>query len=203
MKNLAHIFKLNRVIWLLTFSDIFSWGLFLSITSIVGIYLSAKLGYNALEVVGVGVAISYLIRGVAQIPIGLITDDIKRDRDDLFFLIAGNLMMGLPFLFFPIIQSPIAYYVFQAIFGFGTAMNLVTWRKMFAKNLDKNKEGFSYAVYDTIMSIAIAFFSLAGGFLANSGQHIFDMLMIFIGVVIMSSSILPALIFDISNRNSK
>jgi len=203
MRSFLHIFLLNRVIWLLTFSDIFSWGLFLSITSLVGIYLSTKLGYNAVEVVGIGVGISYLVRGVAQIPIGLITDDIKRDRDDIIFLVSGSLMMGLPFLFYPLIQSPIAFYILHAFFGLGTAMNLVTWRKLFAKNLDKNKEGFSYAVYDTIMSGAIAMFSFITGMIASSSQHLFDALLIAIGIMIMSSSILPALIFNIKERKSQ
>lgn len=202
MAKLVHVFSLNKVIWLLTFSDIFSWGLFLSITSLVGIYLANKLQYDAVEVVGIGVAISYLIRGVSQIPIGLITDNIKKDRDDLIILVTGSLAMGLPFLFYPIIQSALAFYVLHAIFGFGAAMNLVTWRKLFAKNLDKGKEGFSYAVYDTVMSAAIALFSFVGGVLASSSQQVFDIVMMVIGVVIMLSSILPALIFDVKNRRS-
>jgi len=202
MAKIAHVFLLNRVVWLLTFSDIFSWGLFLSITSLVGIYLSNKLGYNAVEVVGTGVAISYLVRGVSQIPIGLVTDSIKKDRDDLLILVVGNLAMGLPFLFYPIIQSSLAFYFLHAIFGFGAAMNLVTWRKLFAKNLDKGKEGFTYAVYDTIMSGAIALFSFVGGILANGSPEVFDILLMAIGVAIMASSILPAMIFDVKNRKA-
>jgi len=202
MAKIAHIFKLNKVIWLLTFSDIFSWGLFLSITSLVGIYLSNKLGYDALEVVGIGVGLSYLIRGVSQIPIGLVTDNIKKDRDDLLILITGSILMGLPFLFYPVIQSALAFYFLHAIFGFGAAMNLVTWRKLFAKNLDKGKEGFTYAVYDTIMSAAIALFSFVGGILASNSPAIFDLVLMGIGVAIMASSTLPALIFDVSDRKS-
>ncbi len=202
MAKIAHIFKLNKVIWLLTFSDIFSWGLFLSITSLVGIYLSNKLGYDALEVVGIGVGLSYLIRGVSQIPIGLVTDNIKKDRDDLLILITGSILMGLPFLFYPVIQSALAFYFLHGIFGFGAAMNLVTWRKLFAKNLDKGKEGFTYAVYDTIMSAAIALFSFVGGILASNSPAIFDLVLMGIGVAIMASSTLPALIFDVSDRKS-
>ncbi len=203
MNRIAHIFKLNKVIWLLTTSDIFSWGIFLSITAIVGIYISEKLGYNATEVVGIGVGISYLSRGISQIPIGAITDNIKKDRDDILFLTAGNLLMGLPFVFYPVIQSPIFFFILQFIFGLGAAMNLVTWRKLFAKNLDKNREGMSYAIYDTFMSIAIAVFSLIFGYFASLGSDTFDTVIMVVGVAIMSSSVLPALIFDIHNRKSK
>lgn len=203
MAKLSHFFKLNRVIWLLTASDILSWGLFASITSLVGIYISKKLGYDAVEAVGIGVSISFLARGVAQIPIGLITDEIKKDHDDISLLVCGNLLMGFPFLFYSLIQSQFIFFVFQALFGFGAALNLVTWRKLFAKNLDINKEGFTYAVYDTLMSIAIATFSFLVGFISSLGQEYFDAVIMFIGIAIMSSSIMPALVFDVKNRKSE
>jgi len=195
-------FSMNKVIALLTLSDVFSWGIYLSITSLVGLYLEKKLGFSAVETVGVGVGIYYLVRAIAQIPIGLVTDNIKRDRDDLLFLTAGNLLMGLPFLFYPVIQSSIVFYLLQAIFGLGTAMNLVTWRKLFARNLDKNREGVSYALYDTIISGAIAAFSVGVGLVANISQEYFDGVMLFFGIVIMASSILPALIFDVRERKT-
>jgi len=201
-KKIAKFLNLNKVIWLLTFSDIFSWGLYLAITSMVGIYLANRLGMNALEVVGVGVGIYYLARALASIPVGLITDKIERDRDDIIFLTIGNLLMGITFLFYPVILSPGVFYVLQIIFGIGAAMNLVTWRKLFARNLDEKKEGFTYALYDTIMSAAIAVFSLLAGVISNISQDYFDGVMMIIGLIIMLSSIMPALIFDVRTRKS-
>lgn len=195
-------FKLNRVIWLLTCSDIFSWGIYSSISALTGIYLSTRLGTGVVEIVGVGMGIFYLSRSIFQIPIGLVTDKIKKDRDDIIFLVIGNLMIGFPLLFYPVIQAPIFYFLLQVIFGIGAAMNLVTWRKLFARNLETDKEGLSYALYDTVMSGSIALFSIIAGVVANMGQEEFDLVIMIIGFIIMMSSILPALIFDVKERQS-
>src|SRR5688572_19415438 len=96
-------FSINRVIWLLTCSDIFTWGLFMTVTPLSGLFLSTKLGLNVIEVVGLGTSIFFLSKGIFQIPTGLITDRIKKDRDDIIFLLIGNLFMGVPYLFFPLI----------------------------------------------------------------------------------------------------
>ncbi len=203
LRSIAKVMELNKVIWLLTCSDIFSWGLYSAVVSLVGIYLSNKLRMNAIEVVGVGIGIYYFVRASSSVPIGLITDKIKRDRDDIILLTIGNMLMGITFLFYPIILSAGVFYVLQAIFGLGAALNLVTWRKLFARNLDDQKEGFSYALYDTVLSIAIAIFSLFAGLISNINQDYFDGVMMFIGIVIMLSSIAPALIFDVNNRKTK
>lgn len=194
--------KLNKVIAFLTLSDIFTWGLYLIISALVGIYLSEKLGTDAAAIIGIGVAIYYLTRGISQIPIGMYTDSISKDRDDIIFLTLGNLLMGIPFLFYPLIQTEYLYYFLQIILGFGASMNLVNWRKIFAKNLDKGKEGLEYGMYDTIMSFSMVVFSLTAGLVANISESYFDMVMITVGVLTMTSGFWAIAIFFVKNRKS-
>lgn len=195
-------YTINRVIWYLTLSDIFTWGLYFMVNSIVGIYLENKLGGNAIAYIGIGTAIYYVAKGGLQIPVGLFTDRIKRDKDDILFLLLGNIFMGLPFFFYPILETPILYYVMQFVLGLGSAMNLVSWRKLFAENLDKGREGYNYAVYDTIMSAAGAGFSLLAGYIASISQVYFDLVIIGIGALMLSSGIWVILIYFVNNRRS-
>ncbi len=201
-KSVMSKFSINRVIWYLTLSDIFTWGLYMVITTIVGIYLETKLGGRAVEYIGVGTAVYLLSKGVSQIPVGLITDRIKRDKDDILFLLLGNLLMGVPFFFYPLLASPYLYFFLQFIAGLGAAMNLVNWRKLFAKNLDKGREGYNYAVYDTILSIAGACFSIAAGFIASVSQIYFDLVIVSIGGLMLFSGIWVILIYFVENRKS-
>jgi len=189
IKNFTKRFALNKVIWFLTLSDIFTWGMQLIIIGFVGLYLSKKLGYDPVEVIGVGTAIFYFGKGVFQIPIGVITDRIKKDKDDITALLIGNFLMGTPYLLFPLISQAWHYFVLQFFIGLGGALNLVNWRKLFAKNLDKGKEGLDYGVYDTIMSFAMIFFSVLAGLIANQGQQFFDLVMISVGLFMISSGI--------------
>lgn len=195
-------YSINRVIWYLTLSDIFTWGLYFMVNSIVGIYLESKFGGRALEYIGVGTALYFLAKGGLQIPIGLFTDRIKRDKDDIVFLLLGNIFMGLPFFFYPVIESAAPYFILQFILGLGSAMNLVSWRKLFAANLDKGREGYNYAVYDTVMSVAGAIFALLAGYIASISQVYFDLVIVAIGGLMLSSGIWVILIYFVNNRKS-
>ena len=74
-------------------------------------------------------------------PIGKITDKIKSDSDEILFLLIGAILMGLPFIVYPFISIPVHYYILQFVFGLGVSFNLTNWRKLFALNVDKNREG--------------------------------------------------------------
>jgi MFS family permease len=187
--------KLNRIIWLLTLSDISSWGMYTAVSGLVGLYLSSILQKDAVEIVGIGVGIYYLSRCITQVPVGYVVDRIEGSKDDIIALILGCILMGIPFLLYPYIQHELAYYILQAIMGFGVALNLVNWRKLFATNLDKGKEGFTYGLYDTIFSAAIAVFSFVVGSVASISQAHFNFVMTAVGLFIVVGSIFPVLIF--------
>ncbi len=194
--------KLNKVIWFLTLSDIFTWGLYMIINSFVGIYLSNKLGQNVVIYIGIGSAIYYFAKGGFQIPIGMIIDRIKHDQDDIVVLLLGNILLGIPYLFYPLVNGPATYYILQFILGFGCALNLISWRKLFAQNLTDGREGLSYGIYDTIMSFCMIIFSIVAGFVANLGQSYFDIVMITIGLLSLMSGFWVIGIFFVKNRTS-
>jgi MFS family permease len=194
--------KLNKIILYLTFSDVFTWGPYMIITTLSGIYLANKLGENVIEFIGLGVSIYFITRAVLQLPIGIITDKIKRDRDEIILLISGTFLMGVPFLLYPMIKAPAEYFFLQFIFGVGTALNLVNWRKLFAKNLDKDKEGFEYAMYEMIMSFSTAGLTAIAGTVANIGDAYFDFVMIGSGVLMMLASFWGIAIYFTKHRKS-
>ncbi len=192
--------KFNKVIMLLTTSDIFTWGLMTVVLSIIGIYISLKLNGDAVEIVGIGTGIYSLARGLFQIPMGLLVDRTKSDKDDILILFLGSVCMGFPFLLFNLIEEEVAYYFLQFVIGFGSSMNIVTWRKLFASNLDKNHEGLEYGIYDTVMSIAIAVFSVIAGVVASLSEESFDFVIAMIGILMISSGVWPLLIFKIKRK---
>lgn len=192
--------KINKVVMYLTLSDMFSWGFMLTVNGFVGLYLATKLQMDVVSVVGVGAGIYSLAKGAVQIPFGTVIDKTLEDKDDIWFLFIGSVLMGAPFLLYPIINTAIFYYVLQFIIGVGAGINVVSWRKLFAKNVDKGKEGLEYGAYETIMSISIAIFSLVAGYLANINQQYFDAVMVGIGFLIMSGGFWVIRIFSVKFR---
>jgi MFS family permease len=109
--------KFNKVILLLTFSDVFVWGSYTIISVLAGIYLSEKFGVETIKFLGIGTSIYLFTRSIFQIPIGLINDKYKNDKDEIILLIIGIFLMGTPFLFYPVISQPYQYFLLQFIFG--------------------------------------------------------------------------------------
>lgn len=199
---IKRIKKINRVLIYLTFSDVFSWGTFTIISALTGLYLARKLGQNTIEYVGIGTAIYFFVRGVTQIPIGHITDKYKKDKDEIFLLAFGIILMGIPFLFYPRISQPYHYYILQTVFGLGVALNLTSWRILFALNTDGGRKGRQYARYETIMSVCTGVLSIVGGIIANMGDKYFDMVISSAGFFIILASLWVLLIYLYEDRKS-
>lgn len=196
------IAKYNRVVIYLSLSDVFTWGPYTIISLLSGLYLSSRLGEDIVEFVGIGTAIYFLTRALFQLPIGILTDKFKHDKDEILTLFVSVILMGFPFLLYPHIQNQYQYFFLQFIFGLGVSLNLTSWRKLFAINLDKGKEGRLYSVYEMIISISIAVLSILGGHIANLGPLYFDTVMSVAGVIIMSGGIWSILIYKYSDRKS-
>lgn len=195
-----YIQKLNKVVILLTLSDVFAWGPFLIITAISAVYLSMKLDQDIVQMVGIGTSIYFVTRAVLQIPIGLLTDKLKHDKDEIFILTLGVLLMGIPYVFYPQISDPLHYYILQFIFGLGVSLNVTNWRKLFATNVDKGKEGVQYATYETIITLATALLSTLIGVIASLGEIYFDIVIVSAGIIMMLGSIWIILIYKVEKR---
>lgn len=194
---------INKVIAYLTFSDVFTWGVSAVLTSLAGLYLETKFDGHVIEYIGIGVSVYFVTRSVFQLPVGALCDRIRKDRDEIYLLMFGNILMGLSYLMFPIIRGPHFYLFLQFLFGLGSAFNLVTWRKLFARNLDPGREGKEYAGYDTVMSGMTALFGVITGYVANLGSSYFDGVIVIIGAIMLLSSIFPYSILRVHRRSER
>ncbi len=202
-KFLQRLSKINKVVIYLSLSDVFTWGPYTIISLLTGLYLSSKLGQDVVQFVGVGTSIYFFTRALLQIPVGVLTDRLKSDKDEIFFLFSGVLLMGFPFLFYPHIVNQYQYYFLQFLFGLGVSMSVTNWRKLFALNIDKGREGRQYSVYEVIMSVSTAFVCMLGGYIANMGDIYFDNVMRVSGIVMMFGGIWSILLYRYEERNSK
>lgn len=194
--------KTNKVVILLTLSDMLSWGPFLIISALSGIYLSEKLGMDTIKFVGVGTSIYFFTRAILQIPMGHLTDKIESDKDEILLLATGTILMGLPYTFYPHITTYWHYYLLQFVFGFGVALSVTNWRKLFAMNVDSGIEGLQYGFYETIISLFTAVLSILIGSLANLNETYFDFVIVNAGIVMMLGSLAVLMIFKITNRKT-
>jgi MFS family permease len=196
--------QISPIIFLLTFADIFTWGGYNIFISLLALILAIQFGSTPNEIatiVGIGLAVRFLSRGIFQIPAGIVADKLKKDGDEVLVLGVGIVIMSMSIISISFITSPAQYYVAEFVLGFGSALNLVNWRKLFAKNLSKHKEGISYGIYETAMSISIAVFAAISGLLVGfSDENVFDTIVIAIGLIILSSNLFVYVIMTIEKN---
>ena len=188
----------NSIIWFLTVNDIFIWGGNFIINIFLGLYFSNKLNADPIIVIGVGTAVYQVIRAATQIPIGMLSDKYKSDRDEILMLVIGNFIMGSSVVSYVFVTEPIHYYIISGMVGLGASLNIVDWRKLFAKNLDKGKEGLDYAVYDTAMSFSVAVLAVAAGSVASMGGEEFSYMIAMTGVIMILSNIWLVLMYTLN-----
>jgi MFS family permease len=193
----------NRVVLYLTLADVFTWGPLFIVSALAGIYLSDKLGRNTVSFVGIGTGISYITRAVFQLPIGKLTDKLKKDRDEIYILAFGALLVGISFALYPLINEVWHYYFLQFLFGVGISLNVVNWRKLFAINITEGMEGEEYAIYDTVVSTSSAILAVVSGVIANLGDEYFDFVFIGAGAFMMLASVWVLMIRKVDGRQSK
>ena len=193
---------LNKVILLLTASDIFTWGPISMVTPLIGIFLSERFGQKTIFYVGMGTALYFLSRAIFQIPIGLISDKIKHDSDEIGILVMGCFLMGLMYMLIPFVREPWEYFVLMVLEGLGASMNLNSWRKLFAANVDKNHSGIGYGFYETVMSLSTAVISIIGGYYSSLSNDVFAIVLVVIGFTIIIGGIISGVIITIRTRKS-
>jgi len=168
-------------------SDLFTWGLYGVLSILTGLYLTEKLPGNVIEIVGFGIFLYFITRAVVNIPAGKLVDALPGNQDEAHMLFFGSLLMGAPFLFYPLIDGPLLYYLLQIVFGAGAALHIVSSKKLIAIHLDKNREGEEFSVYDSSYSIFIAITGLVGGMIASVSTAFFSLVFFGFGLMIISS----------------
>lgn len=181
--------SINRAIILIILSDVFAWGLYAVLSILTGLYLSQRLDADITAVMGLGIFIYFITRAVVNFPAGKIMDLLPGHQDEAAALLLGSVLMGVPFVFYPLITTPYLYYILQVVFGIGAALHLVSSRKIFATSLDKNREAEEYSLYDIVICTFIAIAGLIAGVLAGISPTVFSYVFVGFGLLIISSGI--------------
>jgi len=174
------------------------------ITPIFAIFITQKITAGdtiaAAEIAGFTMGIYWGIKSIFQIPFGQYLDKVRGERDDLWFVVIGNVLAALAVLGYIFSYLPWHIYLFQGIYSLGMAMNIPGWCAIFTRHIDKGKEAFEWSTRSTIIGIGAAVSGAFGGVIATK----FGFNFLFIGVALFAliSALLPFLIYkDIAPKN--
>ena len=173
--------KINKVVKLLVFSDLFlysGWGL---ITPILAIYIIGNIQAGDAKVAGIAIGMYWIGKSIFQIPIAHYLDKNHGEKDDYYSLIVGTFLMALTPIGFIFATMPWHMYVLQLVHGFAMAAALPAWSAIFTRHIEKKREAFCWSLDSSTIGLGAGISGIVGGTIANT----FGFIPLFIGVSVL------------------
>jgi MFS family permease len=159
--------KINKVIRILIFSDFLftsGWGL---ISPIFAIFLIEDINGSGAMVAGFAAAIYWLVKSILQPFIAYYLDKHHGEKDDLYFLIGGYILVSFVPLGYIFSYLPWHIYLLQFLYAIGMACAIPTWAGIFTRHIDKGKEAFEWSIESTSLGIAAGITGAVGGLVGS------------------------------------
>lgn len=187
LRNFWQGIHINRVIRILTFSDLLIWSGFGLVAPVFAIFAAERIQGGSLEVAGFAAAVYLGAKSLFQIPIARGIDLRRGERDDYRVLYWGALIVGLVPFGYLLVSQPAHLYIIQAIYGLGNAAVFVSWDAIFTRHLDKGEVALEWSIYYTLVDLGGAVAAALGGIIAQIVG--FDQLFFLAGVLSLSGAL--------------
>ncbi|MFH1460955.1 MAG: MFS transporter [Patescibacteria group bacterium] len=185
--------KLNQVIKILIFSDVALVSGFGFIVPIFAIFLTERIKGGNVEVAGYAAAIYWIVMSLSVIPFGRYLDKNHGEKDDLWFIVIGNLLAALAVVGYIFSSLPWHIYLLEVFYSLGMSMNISAYGAIFTRHIDKGKEASNWSTRAAFVGMGAGVAGALGGIIANR----FGFNVLFVGVIIfvLASALLPFLIY--------
>lgn len=193
--------KINKVIKFLILSDVALEGGFGFLTPIFAIFLTQNIRGGNVEVAGFAAAIYWTIKSLLIVPIGKFLDKTDGEKDELIFVVVGNLLMAGAVLGYLFAFLPRHIYGLEVIFAIGMAMNIPGYTSIFTRHIDRGKEAFEWSVRGSLIGFGAGIAGVLGGMTAY--RFGFSALFIGVAVFFFLSAVFPLFIFRDIFANKK
>jgi DHA1 family quinolone resistance protein-like MFS transporter len=191
--------SINKIIKILIFSDVFILSGFGFITPIFAIFIAQRMTtgniIEAAKIAGFATGIYWGVKSIVQIPFGRYLDRMQGERDDLLFIVFGNILAALAVFGYIFSSSALHIYLCQGIYALGMAMNIPGWCAIFTRHIDKGKEALEWSTRATLIGVGAAITGITGGIIA--AEFGFDILFLLVGVFALFSAFLPLSVYKI------
>jgi len=166
-------FKVNRVIRRLVLTDMAFWSGWGFVNPIFSVFVVQKIKGGNVAVVGIAVALYWIIRALMRIPVGVFLDRHNGEEDDFWFLFFGAVLIALVFFGYLMAAYPWHIFCLQAIFALGMVIYESGMSAIFIRHIDSGKEATELGLDSTLAGLGIGIASgLAGLLINNFGFHI-------------------------------
>lgn len=157
----------NRFIRYLIISDaviFFATGMVLPIFAL---FITDRIQGGDIAVAGFATTVFLGTKSILQIPISILLDRRKGERDDFLLMLAGSFLFpAVPIIYF-VASEPWHIYAAQCVFGIAAAMNFPGWMALFTRHIDRGREAFSWTLHQAGFQGAMAVAASVGALVAQ------------------------------------
>lgn len=194
LPSLKQILSLNRILYVLIFSDFVVISAYGLLAPIFAVFLLDRIIGGTLVVIGISEAIYLVTKSLIQVPLGIIIDKTKGEKIDFWFLFLGNLLMSLSLFAYIWVSLPWHIYLISFIYGIGGAFAYPAWTGLFTRNIVENKESFAWSLSTTLVDMGRAGAAVLG---AAVGEFLgFNSLFVIVGGLSLLGTFLLFIFYD-------
>ena len=188
-------FKISFVIKILILSDFLILSAINLVSPIFAIFITDKINGATIATAGIAVMIYLIVKSVFEVPIAILIDKTKSEKDDFYTAVFGILLMAVCYFFFTRIDSIWQLYVLQGFLGLSVAISFPGWSSILTRHIDKQKEALEWSLYDVVTGVGMALTAGLGALMVE--KYGFDIIFYLISVFAVLGTIL---LFSIRKR---
>lgn len=185
-------FSINKIIKTLIGADLIFLSAFGLITPIFAVFITEQIEGGDVKVVGFAAAVYWILKSILQIPIGRFLDRKRGERDDLYFLILGYIVVAIVPFGYIFSFLPWHIYILEGIYAVGMAMAIPAWAAIFTRHIDKGKEAFEWSIESSALSFGVGLTGALGGILVS--KFGFNAVFAMVGFFAIIGALLPLFI---------
>ncbi|MFA4999264.1 MAG: MFS transporter [Parcubacteria group bacterium] len=195
IKEVLKYFASNKLVRNFIFADLMLFGGWGLVSPIMAVFVVREIDGASLVTVGILAGIYWAVRSAIQLPMAILIDKSESERDDLYLLIVGLLLISASAFWLKFVDNVPKLYVFQVIYALGFAFYAASWAGIFSRHIEKNKAAISWSLDHTFLGIATGITGFAGGYLAD--RFGFDVIFVAVGVASLLSAIIVFIVPDV------
>lgn len=146
------------------------------INPIFAVFLIKSIVPGSIELAGTAMAIMWVVKSLARIPVAYVLDKKAGEKDDYYSLVVGFFIHSVAYFLYIFAETPLHVYAIQALFGLAGAFAFTPWFGFFSRHIDKTKENFEWSIANSLIGLGMA----GAGFIAGIVAQNFGFTPIFI-----------------------
>lgn len=155
--------KVNRIVKFMVLSDLIFWLGWGLIGPVFAIFILDNIKDGSAIVVGLATGVYWIIKSILRVPMGMLLDSLKGEKDDYWFMTGGLFIAALvPFGYVYATQAW-HLYLLETVHAVSMAMSLSGWSAIFSRHLDRGSEATEFGLDATSVGLGTGISGIIGG----------------------------------------